>query len=130
MSELSLFWNSQWISNVSGRWCFITLNHYKCSYYCCLYHSVQNTKLSIAFSLSLFRSFQPVFLALANKIANLIKKHLISKQNPIILQIFSSNYLNQSKLDCLTFPAIPKFSIKHLNTINLGMTTNFNPNTK
>ena len=29
-------------------------------------------------------------------------------------------YLYQSKLDCLTFPAILKFSMKHLNTIKIS----------
>ena len=49
------------------------------------------------------------------------------------MQIFLNNDLHQSKLDYPTFPAILKFSMKHLNSIkifqiNLGMTTNFNTN--
>ena len=40
--------------------------------------------------------------------------------NPIILQIFLNSYLYQSKLDYLTFPAILKFSMKHLNTIKIS----------
>ena len=36
------------------------------------------------------------------------------------LQIFLNNYLFQSKLDYLTFPAILKFSMKHLNTIKIS----------
>ena len=53
-------------------------------------------------------------------IANIMMKHFISTQNPTILQIFSKNYPYQSKLDYLIFPAILKFSMKHLNTIKIS----------
>ena len=58
---------------------------------------------------------------------------LISTLIPIILHTFWNNYLYQSKLDYLTFPAILEFFLKHLNnikisSINLGMTTNYNKN--
>ena len=48
-------------------------------------------------------------------------------------RVISSSYLYQSKVDYLTFPAIPKFSKTRLNTIkiseiSLGMTANFNTN--
>ena len=59
--------------------------------------------------------------------------HAKSSQNPITLLIFLKSYLYQSNLDYPTFPAILKFSMKHINTIkisliNLCMTTNFNTN--
>ena len=50
----------------------------------------------------------------------LMMKYFISMLNPITLQIFLNNYLYQSRLDYLTFPAILKFSMKHLNTIKIS----------
>ena len=57
-------------------------------------------------------------LALTNHIANLMMKHFRSTLKPITQPIFLNNYIYQLKLDYLTFPAILKFFMKHLNTPN------------
>ena len=60
-------------------------------------------------------------------------KHFMFTSNLITLQLSSENYVYQWRLDYLTFPAILKFSMKHLNTIKISkmslvMTTNFSTN--
>ena len=91
--------------------------YHKCSYYCCMYTSVQNRRLSIVFSLSMLRSFQPVLtfnfnLSAAIRILSVdypklnlfILRELVWKCSAYLIQSVDNKKVEVMSEHCWCFP--------------------------